>query len=201
MIVLRKGKIRWRTAELAIEKRIPFGQVVGVHIRPAGPLKRGCIEFIVDGWARGDHAILFTHHQQPAFEALSRAVTQKVAEISCSPAALGRRGFAEEASMISPRPYESWLGQRLECRLLVVGEQDRVIASRPPIHDELDAPAFERPAGRMWTPTTCRTGPSRSRLCCPPPGLALAQDDHPVLAQLNRSLHSIGARQVRPAFK
>ena len=72
---------------LAIEKRIPFGQVVGVHIRPAGPLKRGCIEFIVDGWARGDHAILFNHHQQPAFEALSRAVTQKVAEISCSPAA------------------------------------------------------------------------------------------------------------------
>jgi hypothetical protein len=99
VIVLRKGKVRWRTAELAIEKRIPFGQVIGVHIRPAGLVKRGCIEFIVDGWARGDHAILFAHRQQPAFEQLSRAVTQKVAERSCSPAALRRLGFAEDASL------------------------------------------------------------------------------------------------------
>jgi hypothetical protein len=79
VIVRRKGKLRWRTAESAIEKRIPFDQVRGVRIRHAGQLRRGSIEFIVDGWARGDNAILFAYRQQPAFEELSRAVTQRLA--------------------------------------------------------------------------------------------------------------------------
>ena len=101
VIVQRKGKIRWRKAELAIEKRIPFGQVVGVHIRPAGPLKRGCHR-VHRGWvgARRSHDLV---HPPPA-TGIRGVVTSRYAEGRGDillASALGRRGFAEEASLSS----------------------------------------------------------------------------------------------------
>jgi hypothetical protein len=77
--VHRKGTVRWRAAVPASEKRIPFDQILAVRMRSASPLGNGSLEFVVDGWARGENAVSFSYRQQRAFEALSVAVASRVA--------------------------------------------------------------------------------------------------------------------------
>jgi hypothetical protein len=78
--VSRRGVVRWRESVPAIERRIPLDQILAVHLRSASALGTGCIEFVVDGWARGENAIYFSHRQQAVFEELSNAIASKIEE-------------------------------------------------------------------------------------------------------------------------
>jgi hypothetical protein len=80
--VCRKGTVRWRRTVSASEKRIPLNQILAVHMTRATALGGGCVEFVVNGWARGENAIFFTHRQQDAFDRLTQAVNAMLAERS-----------------------------------------------------------------------------------------------------------------------
>ncbi|KNB53056.1 hypothetical protein [Streptomyces caatingaensis] len=112
------------------EKRIPVLQLGAIRWRPAGRrIGLGCIQFVPAGAgerrplfgrharnaAGGGNALLFTHRQQPAFEALRKAVE----------AVLAQRHLAATGTSRPPGPLDAVAGVESLARLLDEGKLTR----------------------------------------------------------------------------
>jgi hypothetical protein len=90
--ITRKGFLARATSGKG-KKRIPIHDLTAVHLKPAGSVVNGCIQFTIAGGseersrlgrqttpaAENEHSVMFTRRQAAAFEALCDATEKAIA--------------------------------------------------------------------------------------------------------------------------